>query len=141
MIDLDELERLEREATGGRWSPYFCTVKGWMVLGICADVMPTDARLIAAARNALPALLARVRELEGQVRWFVERAADQRLDGYRELGARAAAAENARDGAHRELRALRAVAEAASAFRRFNSGERPCGAALDGALDAWRGSR
>lgn len=40
-----------------------------------------------------------------------------------------------------ELRALRAVAEAAIAFRRFHDGERPCGAALDGALDAWRGLR
>jgi len=36
-------------------------------------------------------------------RFMVERAADQRLDGYRELGARAAAAENARDLAQAQL--------------------------------------
>jgi hypothetical protein len=37
---------------------------------------------------------------------MVEHAADQKLDGYRELGARAAAAENERDAARLELRAL-----------------------------------
>lgn len=144
-IDIEELERLEREATPGPWrqDAYYPQLVAGMasVPGGVPYFAPADAALIVAARNQLPALLARVRELEGQVRWFVEHAADQRLDGYRELGARAAAAENARDNAIRELRSLRAVAEAAGAFRRFHDGERPCGAALDGALDAWRGLR
>lgn len=130
-LDLDELERLEREATGGRWSPYFCTVKGWMVLGICADVMPTDARLIAAARNALPALLARVRGLEA------------------ELPGKMRVSVAHQESLLAELRALRAVAEAAE---RANGHEpslcadHPCAQcdaleALDAALDAWRGLR
>jgi hypothetical protein len=96
-------------------------------------------------------LRARLAEAEAErdkarehVAWFVNKAADEKLDGYRELGQRAADAENARDEMHRALRAetdaltqareelaaLRAVAEAAkrwgAAYRertRFN-GER-----------------
>ena len=40
-------------------------------------------------------------------RFMVERAADEKLDGYRELAARAAAAENARDESERTLRTVR----------------------------------
>lgn len=74
---IDELERLEREATPGYWSNthdncprsngILCGsywVVGNVGEGPCGDIMSTlDARLIAAARNALPALLAELREL------------------------------------------------------------------------------
>jgi hypothetical protein len=63
-----------------------------------------DDALIAALRNYAPALLdafdterkARL-EAEANYQFMVDRAADEKLDGYRELGARAAAAENERD--------------------------------------------
>lgn len=60
-------------------------------------------------------LLGRLREVEkerdealAKYAFMVERAMNEKLDGYRELGARAAAAENARDEALRELNAARA---------------------------------
>ncbi len=56
-----------------------------------------DAALIAYYRTACPQLADEVERLQGQVRRFFERAADEKLDGYRELGQRAADAENAAD--------------------------------------------
>jgi len=47
-------------------------------------------------------------EARANYAFMVERAADQRLDGYRELGARAAAAENERDEALESLEGLEA---------------------------------
>jgi len=47
---------------------------------------------------------ARADKAEANYRWMVERAADQRLDGYRELGARAANAENEADRLRTRLR-------------------------------------
>lgn len=67
-LDLDELERLEREATPGPWEttadplsgvPAFVKTPGEL---IAADA-PADAALIVAARNALPALLVELRAL------------------------------------------------------------------------------
>jgi len=58
---------------------------------------------IAAENERLRTDLARVTgerdKAEANYRFMVERAADEKLDGYRELGARAAAAENERDAA------------------------------------------
>ena len=66
--------------------------------------------------DLVPDLLAEVRrltaerdEVRANYRFMVERAADRRLDGYRELGARAAAAENERDSLRAEISDLRAV--------------------------------
>ena len=62
----------------------------------------TDAELAAAAPDlatSIVALHARAEQAEANYRWMVERAADQRLDGYRELGARCAALEAERDAA------------------------------------------
>jgi hypothetical protein len=42
-------------------------------------------------------MTARAEKAEADVRFMVEKAADQKLDGYRELAARAAAAEDRRD--------------------------------------------
>ena len=42
-------------------------------------------------------------DARAQVRWFVEKVADEKLDGYRELGQRAADAENAADRLRVEL--------------------------------------
>lgn len=63
-------------------------------------------RLRHGARTACKRLREERDEARGHYRWMVERAAAQKLDGYRELGARAAAAENERDAARLELRAL-----------------------------------
>ena len=49
-------------------------------------------------------------EAQANYRWMVEHAADQRLDGYRELGQRAAVAETERDEARAEIARLRAEA-------------------------------
>jgi DNA repair exonuclease SbcCD ATPase subunit len=48
-------------------------------------------------------------EARKNYQWMVERAADNRLDGYRELGARAAAAENERDEARQLVHDAHAV--------------------------------
>lgn len=50
----------------------------------------------------------RAEQAEANYRFMVERVADERLDGYRELGARAAKAENERDELRREVTRLRA---------------------------------
>jgi len=51
----------------------------------------------------------RALDAEEKYRWMVEHAAAQRLDGYRELGSRAASAENERDVAIAECERLRAA--------------------------------
>jgi hypothetical protein len=103
-----------------------------------------DARLIVAAVNALPGLLtelahlrSRVAELERErneaqanYRFMVERAADQKLDGYRELGQRAADAENLVD----RLRSL--LAEAREVVRPFAEAY---GAVRGTLVDPWAG--
>lgn len=83
MVDLDELERLERAATPGPWSYRMNPHGGARVqtgsVGI-ADVLSrggvphpvqehceVNARLIATARNALPDLLAELRTLRARV--------------------------------------------------------------------------
>ena len=81
-IDLDKLERLEREATPGPWEPEtWCGEydPGWCGVGPlclpsgeedpdddgpespCATRAATDAALIAALRNAAPAMIAELR--------------------------------------------------------------------------------
>lgn len=77
-----------------------------------ADLLGADL-----ADAAISALRARgvsreaVEKLQADIRCMVEKAADQRLDGYRELGRRAADAENKRDEAHAEIARLRAALE------------------------------
>ena len=64
--------------------------------------------LLAEARRMAGEQWRRAWIAEENYRWMVEHAADQRLDGYRELGDRAACAENARDAALAECERLRA---------------------------------
>lgn len=59
--------------------------------------------LSARTQEAVAALFGRLTRAEANYRFMVERAADQRLDGYRELGQRAAAAETERDMARSQL--------------------------------------
>lgn len=83
-LDLDELERLARESTPGPWlaqsvSPtdgvfsdsVFVLEENECGLGlpveVCATYEPADAAFIAAARDAVPTLCARIRELEAGV--------------------------------------------------------------------------
>lgn len=56
--------------------------------------------------NILAVIVARD-EAQANYRWMVERACDTKLDGYRELGQRAADAENALDVALAMLKELR----------------------------------
>lgn len=84
-LDLDELERLAAQATPGPWKEgrhdMFSIVEGAHAKYIYANSIPVaistgeekdcervlaDARYIAAACNAVPSLIARVRELERQ---------------------------------------------------------------------------
>ena len=75
-LNLDELERLERAATPGPWTSHrpgrygevLATESEWtngyygfLVAQSCG---PLNAEFIVAARNALPALIRRIRELE-----------------------------------------------------------------------------
>jgi uncharacterized coiled-coil DUF342 family protein len=55
-----------------------------------------------------------------QVREMIQKAADQKLDGYRELGERAAQAENARDAAQAECRRLRETLQRISEWDSLN---------------------
>lgn len=71
-----------------------------------------DARFIAESRAIVPELLAEIDRLrersetaESNYQFMVDRAADAKLDGYRELGERAARAENERDHLKRAVRA------------------------------------
>jgi hypothetical protein len=86
-LDLDELERLEREATAGPWQPdnehrnVLRDVEGYSLLTtdrpsygtqseFGAFTQDEDAAFIAALRNAAPALIARARradELEAEL--------------------------------------------------------------------------
>lgn len=69
-LNLDRLARLEAEATPGPWEADCCSAAN-MVYGqgdsIGVDATREDAEFIAEMRNAAPALLARVRELEATV--------------------------------------------------------------------------
>ena len=92
MVDLDELERLEREATPGPWKADTEDVGDCVVwapeikdgdgdssfvsnigrsrigaVGVAFDHEADDCRLIAATRNALPDLLAELRTLRARV--------------------------------------------------------------------------
>ena len=77
---------------------------------MCVDVADVTA-LLADRDEREAALRAEVSELREWQRQMVEKAAANSLDGYRELGARAAAAENERDALRAEVEALRADAE------------------------------
>ena len=76
MIDLDELERLAKAATPGPWCNDYEDIFKWTFMltkkPIATAELPGNARYIVAACNAVPELIARVRELE------------QELDVYRE---------------------------------------------------------
>jgi hypothetical protein len=61
-------------------------------LRVCQDEAASMKAILTAERD----------EARANYRFMVERAADQKLDGYRELGARAAAAEQERDEARAE---------------------------------------
>lgn len=74
--------------------------------GVSESFSDIALRLRHGARAACKRLREERDEARGHYRWMVEHAADQKLDGYRELGARAAAAEDERDAARLELRAL-----------------------------------
>lgn len=58
-LDLDELERIEREATAGPWR----SIASDLLMIRSYEYQVPHAALIAAARNALPALLAELRAL------------------------------------------------------------------------------
>jgi len=64
---------------------------------------PRDAVL-----DAIAALKSRAEEAEDNYRFMVERACDEKLDGYRELGARAAEAENNSDDLRAQLASVTA---------------------------------
>ena len=66
MIDLDELMRLHAAATPGPWKhkidDYFTTIHT-IETSIASYVSPANAAYICAACNAVPELVARIREL------------------------------------------------------------------------------
>lgn len=65
-----------------------------------------DPGYVAGLEAKIAALVIRAEKAEGDVRIMVEKAAAKSLDGYRELGARAAAAENERDAARARIEEL-----------------------------------
>src|SRR5690606_38182811 len=107
MIDLDELERLKREATPAPWKiaiTKFASGDGWYVVDAHGDFFAganapnpsTDepnTRCVAASRNALPDLIAELRTLRARVAelerdaWLVHamREAAEQTGGIAEL--------------------------------------------------------
>lgn len=85
---------------------------------------------IADLRAQLEQAKAERDEARRNYQWMVERAADQKLDGYRELGARAANAENALDEAEATIARQRAWIEKAG-HRRKCSVRAPHAATMD----------
>ena len=86
--------------TCDKWNQYEGCVMGLAAAcGVRCDHYEPDERLYA--------LRARAEKAEADYRFMVERAADQKLDGYRELGARAASAEERAEKAEAELARLR----------------------------------
>jgi len=85
-------------------------IKRWVVDALQGHVIPWktgplvfhDDHVVAVAR-----LTQERDEAQRNYQWMVEHSADERLDGYRELGARAAAAEAERDEALDEVKRLR----------------------------------
>lgn len=93
----------------------------------------TNDELAAAARDLAASVVAlheRAEKAEANYRWMVERAADQRLDGYRELGARCAALEAERDAAADAERARIAAWLKELADKAYAAGNEPRGEAL-----------
>ena len=85
---LDELERLAKAATPGPWSRYadihIKTMDGWGIGFIhhplrSREETVNNAAYIVAACNAVPELIARVRELERQREFFLKALNDNRL--------------------------------------------------------------
>lgn len=70
--DLDRLDALAADATPGRWVPHadvrevVFTTDAWR---IARAESPADASFIAAAREAVPQLVAEVRRLRAAVEW------------------------------------------------------------------------
>ena len=88
---------------------------------------------LLAARARIAELTEARDKADANYRFMVERAADQKLDGYRELGARAAAAENRADTLERDLAAAREkLAEAWDEGARASSAVYPHQRVFDG---------
>lgn len=88
------------------------------------------AVLVRDLAASVVALHERAEKAEANYRWMVERAADQRLDGYRELGARCAALEAERDAAADAERARIAARIKELADKAYAAGNEPRGDAL-----------
>lgn len=73
----------------------------------CGMRSMTSVEWTARARR-IAELEAQVKKLKEDIRIMVEKAADNKLDGYRELGERAAQAENERDDSNRDVVKLKA---------------------------------
>lgn len=80
----------------------------------CAScAFPTAAEALA---RQVKALKARAEKAEANYQWMVNRAADEKLDGYRALGARAAEAENQADQLRAHVEKLHGLIRTALAW-------------------------
>lgn len=75
--------------------------------GAGIEVREREAVELVDLRAEVARLKARAEKAEANYAFMVEHAANEKLDGYRELGARAAAAENEADGLRAEAHLLR----------------------------------
>lgn len=69
-----------------------------------AETREKDAIELVELRSEVIRLLIRAEKAEANYAFMVERAANEKLDGYRELGAKAASAENEAEGLRARLR-------------------------------------
>lgn len=97
-----------------------CRAAGWDYMATLtehehADEVADLAADLIDARAEIARLTAERDKANANYRFMVERAADASLEGYRELGARAAAAENERDALRADLAEVRKYAEAVRA--------------------------
>ena len=86
MLDLDELMSLHAAATPGPWEhkidDAFTTIHT-IEPSVASYVSPANAAYICGACNAVPELVARIRELEAQRDWMAQAAANAGWHGVR----------------------------------------------------------
>ena len=101
----DDVRRAREAAVHAAWGGALLTL-----LDVRAFVC-FRAALVDGAGPEVERLTRERDEARANYQFMVERAADEKLDGYRELGARAAQAENERDTAQSALAAARGEVE------------------------------
>jgi hypothetical protein len=84
--DLEKLEALAKAASSGKWIADDNVVRSVRDYGTTASVgrftLPSDAKFAATAHEAVPALIARVKELEAERKWVFDTLIELNVSNY-----------------------------------------------------------